>query len=833
MLTKDSNAGEHRLCRLAATAVLFAAVLATTVPAHALDLNFGDVSGTLNTSLTVGAAIRTEARADNLVGKSNLDPNVCGVVDGVNYQACQAVFKDQIFPAQKLVAAPGASGMRADDGDLNYDRGDLTQAVAKATQDLTLHWGGIGLFARWLVFYDAVNAHFDETRPNIITPENAGQVGITGDREANRYFNRVYGPGGSEKQKRRDGETLDQIGRDFQLLDLNLFGEIPLGEERKVSWKVGRQILNWGESTSLVVNSLNQINPPNANNLYRVGTQLEEVFQPVGMVLLSGEAFANVQYEVFYQFEWRPLEAPATGSYYSFADLGTNNARDYANFSFGGSADDPATLGHPLDSPLALITPTTSHADRARDREPSNGGQYGFSFKYYAEQINSGTEFGFYFMNYHSRLPYVSFTSTNASCARREGNRLGIDATNTTQFFAACNNLPGYDPAALTQVGLQLVRLLADKPGAVADLGADPRAVLAALLPNPDQPASDAVPLDTGNVFFDYPENIQLYGFSFNTAYGDYSFQGELAYRPNLPLQVAITDLEFAAAGPTLTRCHDPNLHCAGSTGGRGTDASGNQITYGSSDFTDASGTNPYPDTVNLVVGAAPGSARSFPSFVIPYRGGVIGENPPNSYIRGYERFDVLQYNLGVTRVLSATENWLGADQVQLVGELGATHVPGLPSYDRLQIESPGVYYHASAGADGSGADGSRQACSTNPSCNVGPDGARFNPHQADLDDLVDKFSWGYRLIAIIKYESVLPGISVQPFILFGHDVQGTAPGPAENFVEDRKQVQAVVETRYRDALSVGVGYSFYWGGGYTNLYRDRDSAQAFVRYQF
>jgi hypothetical protein len=182
---------------------------------------------------------------------------------------------------------------------------------------------------------------------------------------------------------------------------------------------------------------------------------------------------------------------------------------------------------------------------------------------------------------------------------------------------------------------------------------------------------------------------------------------------------------------------------------------------------------------------------------------------------------------------LSSTENPIAADQIQLVGELGATHVPGLPSYDRLQIESPGVYYHASAGADGSGADGSQQACSTNPSCSVGPDGARFNPHQANLDDLVDKFSWGYRIIAIIKYESVLPGVSIQPFLLFGHDVNGTAPGPAENFVEDRKQAQAIIETRWRSATTIGLGYAWFWGGGYTNVYRDRDYAQAFLRFQF
>ncbi|WP_374680158.1 DUF1302 domain-containing protein, partial [Hydrocarboniphaga effusa] len=381
MKRRSMHAGGAGACAI----VLGVVLLGASGPARALDVSLGEISGTLNTNLTVGAAWRMESRADNLVAKSNLDPNVCGIVGGVNYQSCQAVFRDQIFPAERLVAAPGASGMRADDGNLNYDKGDVTQAVAKATQDLTLHWGDVGLFARWLYFYDAVNNNFDETRPNIITPGNADRVGFSGTGNvANRYFDRVYGPGGYERIKRSDGETLRQIGTDFQLMDLNLFGSFDIWEGKTINWKVGRQNLNWGESTTLVVNSLNQINPPNANNLYRVGQQLEEVFQPVGMLTFSGDAFANIQYEVFYQFEWRPLEAPATGSYMSFADLGTNNAGDYANLSFGGSADDSDALGHPLNSPLALITPTTTRAQRGRDLEPRNGGQFGFSLKYYA-----------------------------------------------------------------------------------------------------------------------------------------------------------------------------------------------------------------------------------------------------------------------------------------------------------------------------------------------------------------------------------------------------------------------------------------------------------------
>ncbi len=44
--------------------------------------------------------------------------------------------------------------------------------------------------------------------------------------------------------------------------------------------------------------------------------------------------------------------------------------------------------------------------------------------------------------------------------------------------------------------------------------------------------------------FLEYPEDIRLYGLSFNTTFGTASVEGELSYRPNMPL--AIDDLTYA-----------------------------------------------------------------------------------------------------------------------------------------------------------------------------------------------------------------------------------------------------------------------------------------------
>jgi hypothetical protein len=867
--------------------VLCAVLGGTTTPAQALNFKMpGDGEATINTTITLGAGWRMENRANDLVGKGNLNPDVCGG----QYQSCQGLFRDQSFPAARLTSAPGQFSPNFDDGNWNYDQGDPFSAVAKVTQDITLTWDDYGFFMKSLFFYDAVNNDFTEYHPNILTLDNYQEAGLTNPLlglpnpgGALTLNPRQYGPGRPERFERRGGELLSQVGTNYQLLDAYFFGKIPLTDEKDLTVKLGRQIVNWGESTLLVINSINQAQPVSASNFGRIGFQVEEVFTPVAMAYASFEPFENATLEGYYQLEWLPVEAPAPGSFFYLSDvIGTDNAVNYAYVHFGGSAEDPEGLGTPQYNPLSGVTPTSLKIDRLKDNEARDSGQYGVAFRYYAEEFNNGTEFAFYFMNYHSKLPYVSTFATQASCARREGNGSwadtdgdgfpdgGFDAYDSVSFLAACPDLP----------------VFAGSPYAAG---------------------SDAVPLDTVKLLTEYPEDIKLFGVSFNTTVtffgADLSLQGEVAYRPDQPLQVDVEDLVFAAFGPTLSRCHDrslahtaptsalsvgnallnglvnnlnalglpvgvPNLvtnaGCVGTTTGIGYAEDGSLIPYAPSDADPTLG----PDTFDLLVGHAPGSARSFPAFVTAYRGQDVGENAPcvaefigerirnpqsatdtrvrnpnfrgystkdACYIRGWEKFDTLNFILGATHVAGATDtiNVVFADQIITLFEVGAMWIPDLPDLDELQIETPGTYTHASAGADGSGANGSRQACSKNPTCVVGPDGLRFNPHQQDRSQYVDEFSFGYDIIQLIRYESVLPGISLAPQLIWKHDVYGNSPGPGENFIKDRRSLFTLIEMRYKSSLSVNLGYQMFMGAGGQNLYRDKDFAQFYVKYQF
>ncbi|MGB1580522.1 MAG: DUF1302 domain-containing protein, partial [Nevskiales bacterium] len=798
-----------------------------------------EFNGVLNTTITMGAAWRMEERSEHLVGKSNNNPNLCGRAPdgGILYQSCQGLFRDQTFVADRLVSGVGQFTTNADDGNLNYDKGDMTQSPFKITQDLTLSWGDFGIFARALFFHDFTNNDFREYHPNRITRENLDDVGVvstfgdelllpglpinlpvnlstvplftarTDSRPCPPERNPsggpcgiVYGPGGVVRNKRSDNETLRQIGEDLELLDLNFFGFLPMPwlGDRELSFKIGRQTISWGESTLLFFDSLNQANPINANHFFRVGMQLEEVFTPLNMISLGTGLTESTSISVFYQLEWEPLVAPAPGSYLSPVDIGTNNAINTLNLGFGSTAEDPDRVASLLDNPLSGLTNTSGAAQRLPDREPDDSGQFGISLKHYAEWLNDGTEIALYYMNYHSRLPYLSTVSVPEGCAK--------NATNTAEFLLACPNTP---------------------------------LIHSALSPNDPQGAtSDAVNFDKIGILLEYPEDIQMWGLSFNTVFGDLAVQGEIAYRPDTPLQVDAEDLALAAFGPAASNCHLPETGCPGSTPGVGVYPDGSTGLYQPSNYvTDANGTpGAFTDTYDLVVGHMAGAGRFFPNFIIPYRGGTLGLNPGSSYIRGWEEFDTYQFNLGGTYIMGSTHpvsSFIKSDQIILLMEAGATWVPDIPDLDVLQLEAPGTFLHASAGADGSGADRSRQACSTNMACSFGPDGLRFNPHQEDLDLFPDEWSYGVAAIAAIRYESVLPGISLQPIIVYKQDLRGTSPGLASNFIQGRKLGDVSLEVRYKSNLSFNFGYSFFAGGGKAHLQRDRDNARFFVKYQF
>ncbi|MDB5969432.1 MAG: hypothetical protein JWQ90_1882 [Hydrocarboniphaga sp.] len=792
-----------RTCRRRFARLLIAATIIGPCVAQATPFDFDladeSLNGIINTSLSVGAQWRVENRSNDLIAKNKVNPNLCPVAPNGAGTSCQGHL-DYADPSHALlglnsyigegssanqvaVDAPGQFSNNNDDGDINYDKGDLTQAVGKLAMDITAHYRGFDLFVRGYGFYDAENHNRSDFNPNIQTANTTSGPG---------QIRRGIGEGA---KRSRNGVTEDQIGVGAKLLDAYISTSFPLGESRDVTVKLGSQNINWGESTLLVVGSLNSFSTPNVNSLYRPAfLELSEVLEPTPALLISTSLVENVTLEAFYQYAWKPAEIPPAGSYLSTVDIGSGNQRDYIFLDFGKTAEDPDRLALPDQIMLSAITETSGTIELLPENKAKSSGQFGISLKYYAEWLNSGTELALYAGRYHSRLPYLSFYEGDYGCLSGPGAlqpaAIGVGKTlqDTLGVLGAC---PGSDAALFVTSAL---------PGG--------------LVPNRDQNIGangDAFVLDTVKARLEYPEDIDLYGFSFNTAFGDISLQGEVAYRPNQPLQVDDTDLAFAALQNIFPR-------------GNGTGAQGDSYDFGL--------VGDLPGVPAVLAGAGtiaqlPGARYGVPDFVSAYRGLDPLGYAPGQYIRGWEKFKTANYDLGITNVIGP-ENWLGANQIILIGELGASQIFDLPPTSKLQIEGPATFTSAGAGADGTGADGSAQS----NSAVIGPSGIRFNPTQTKSGFVTD-FSWGYRVIAIMRYENVIPGIGVEPTIIWSHDVSGVSPGPGENFVEGRKSVIASATVRFTQAWAAAVGYTTFFGGGSHNLLRDRDFVQVGLRYQF
>lgn len=658
-------------------------------PAQALDGTWGDFAYAIQNRFSVGAAWRLEDRDTDLIGKLNVpgQQDLCVPDDCMSFQGDPA-------PIQRLLAARGSlMGQHADDGNLNFDQGEIVAGAAKLRSDLTFDWHDFQFHARGIAFFDAVNHGRDD-----------------------RHTNTLHQPA----RTKQPGSVQRQIGDDIALYELSLSREFDLdGRHLRVS--VGRQTLHWGESTFIALNTLAELNPPNVNRLYLPGSEINEVFEPVAIALVSVDLFQNATAEAFYPFEWRPVQPAAAGSFLS--DLELIGGRDYLMISVGQWPEDPDAT-NPIAGNPSLISSTTLRA-RVLDGdygEPDSGGEFGLRLNYFAELLNGGTEFSLYAMNYHSRLPSVSAIASEASCAR-----------DSADFATAAVDCRGFN-GTLNPTGLGL------------------------------EPA----PVDTLQLYEDYPRNIQLYGLSFNTSVLGWSLAGEYAYRPNLPVQVSGTDLVFAGLQPALPR----------------------------------------RDIVVPGVATLPSARRFIPDFLSVYRGQDI---QPRQRVAGYERLQVGQVDLTAIRILSSS-NPLRADQILLIGEIGATHVVDMP--DRRDLQFEGGIWHKDSHAG--------------PAADEG-DAIRLNPTR-QTDHFADSFAWGYRLFAGLEYNDVFPEVKLAPKLGFYHDVGGIAVYPMQNFVEGRRQYIVACEATWR-AWTAELG--FYGFAGSNSMLRDRDFASFQVAYTF
>ena len=390
-----------------------------------------------------------------------------------------------------------AYSVNADDGNLNYDKGWVSVPVLLSA-DLQMNYRNSGAFFRANAFYDTINEDEDRER----TPLTSA--------------------------------AMDRVGSRFDMLDAYVWHNFEIGGN-PVNFRVGRQVLNWGEST-FIQNGISAINPVDVSKLRLPGSELRDAFLPVWMASASIDVSDNVTIEAFYQLKYKEIIIDPPGTFFSTNDfVGRGGSQVYLGF---GALSDL--------SPLGAIP-------RGEDVKPSDSGQFGLASRIYAPGLN-GTEFGLFFLNTHSRLPVLSartptvpintdLTGPLTMVFMRAGLPAASAQAQAAQLWGLLTIYQKFqiNPALLTPTELAILQ----NPASQATLGS-PQTTAAV---DGARQIALLTSAATGRYLVEYPEDIKLVGASLNTDIGStgISLQGEISYKWDQPLQVDDVELLFAA----------------------------------------------------------------------------------------------------------------------------------------------------------------------------------------------------------------------------------------------------------------------------------------------
>ena len=187
-----------------------------------------------------------------------------------------------------------ASSGTVDDGNLNYNKGDVFSSAAKAVGELELKKDNFGVFVRAKAYSDFHNRS-----------------------------NRV--PHGSSNNGFRPNEPLNDNGfdkgskfEDAQFLDAYVVGDFePLG--KPLTMKIGNQVVTWGEAL-FVLGGVNQYSNFDSAALRRPGAQLKEVFLPIPQMSANLQATEALSLETFVQLNHEKVVVDGCGTFFSQAE---------------------------------------------------------------------------------------------------------------------------------------------------------------------------------------------------------------------------------------------------------------------------------------------------------------------------------------------------------------------------------------------------------------------------------------------------------------------------------------------------------------------------------
>lgn len=187
------------------------------------------------------------------------------------------------------------------------------------------------------------------------------------------------------------------------ILDAYLYSNF--GEGDQFHLKVGRQVISWGENT-FIPGSLNDINTVDVTKVRQAGVELKDALTATNAIYTSWAVNQTLSLSAFYLLGFDETKIDPSGAFFAANDfLADGSGFDAADGVINGLCLTP-------DGKSCGLGPVL----RTDDNIPSYGGQWGVATRlFFPELLESGTEFGFYYMTLHDHNPSISYISNGVA----------------------------------------------------------------------------------------------------------------------------------------------------------------------------------------------------------------------------------------------------------------------------------------------------------------------------------------------------------------------------------------------------------------------------------
>jgi len=177
--------------------------------------------------------------------------------------------------------------------------------------------------------------------------------------------------------------TRDLAGRKAELLDAFVFGGWDAGDGRKLTLRLGKHSVLYGESLFFGDNGIARAQGP--DDIYKLlsspNAQFKEILRPVPQVSGQLQLSSELSLGAYYQFRWEADRLPPSGSFFSTANIPWGSSQP----EFVGISAGPIAGNY-------VLTPSG-------DVHPRDSGQFGAQLKWRVAE----TDLGVYAARYHDK----------------------------------------------------------------------------------------------------------------------------------------------------------------------------------------------------------------------------------------------------------------------------------------------------------------------------------------------------------------------------------------------------------------------------------------------